>query len=215
MLSELPFGALLSYTPRPQTDDQKRSKDWNRALKLEWHVDTPPVPFSQWVAQRIRARLGSLPFRDCFGPEVTLVPVPSSALTREGTLWVPLNLARTLLAEGLAGQVTPCLVRTEALPKAATSAAAKRPKAADHYRTLRVQRDLAEPRDILLVDDVVTRGATMLGAASRLQEAFPGTRIRGFAAMRTISNPAEFEAIEAPCTGRITLLGSGGTLRRP
>ncbi len=60
----------------------------------------------------------------------------------------------------------------------------------------------------------MTRGATALGAANRIKEAFPNAKIRVFAAMRTISNPYEFSSFIAPCTGKIKLAGTE-TFRRP
>jgi phosphoribosylpyrophosphate synthetase len=71
-----------------------------------------------------------------------------------------------------------------------------------------------EPKEILLVDDVVTRGATIVGAANKLHDAFPGARIRAFAAMRTISPPQTFSQIVCPCVGKIMLNGQD-TRRRP
>jgi hypothetical protein len=64
------------------------------------------------------------------------------------------------------------------------------------------------------VDDVVTRGATLLGAASRLADALPAARVRAFAAIRTISNPEEFSSITAQVIGRIEYR-DGETFRRP
>ena len=73
---------------------------------------------------------------------------------------------------------------------------------------------LSEPREILLVDDIITRGATMLGAANKLRNTFPLARIRGFAAMRTISPPDIFNQAYDPCLGVITFNGQD-TFRRP
>ncbi|MDQ3902584.1 MAG: hypothetical protein M3247_02875 [Thermoproteota archaeon] len=70
------------------------------------------------------------------------------------------------------------------------------------------------PTEILLVDDVITRGATFFGAANRLKVAFPTSRIRAFAAMRTISRPEEFRAITDPCIGNISIFGQD-TFREP
>jgi hypothetical protein len=64
------------------------------------------------------------------------------------------------------------------------------------------------------VDDIITRGATTLGGASRLHEAFPKARIRAFAAMRTMTPPSEFKGITDSCVGVITLMGID-TYRRP
>ena len=48
-----------------------------------------------------------------------------------------------------------------------------RPTAEQHYESISVQGILSEPEEILLVDDVVTRGVTLLGCANRLADAFP------------------------------------------
>jgi len=66
-----------------------------------------------------------------------------------------------------------------------------------------------------LIDDVVTRGATLLGAANRLAESYPDAQIAAFAALRAIGNPAEFKSVNNPVKGVITLQSNGGTLRRP
>jgi len=70
------------------------------------------------------------------------------------------------------------------------------------------------PVRILLIDDVVTRGATLLAAASRLVEAWPGIEVCAFAVVRTISNPSKFDAIYAPVVGTIAFDGEQ-TRRRP
>ena len=57
---------------------------------------------------------------------------------------------------------------------------------------MNVTRILSNPDEIILIDDVITRGATLLGAANLLADDFPETPIRAFVAMRTISNPDEF-----------------------
>lgn len=58
-------------------------------------------------------------------------------------------------------------------------------------------------RRIVLVDDVVTRGATLLGCASLLMSALPQIEVGAFAAVRTMSS-AEIGAMLAPVTGLIT-----------
>jgi len=59
----------------------------------------------------------------------------------------------------------------------------------------------------LLVDDIVTKGSTLVGAASRLQEAFPGLGVRGFALVRTRGLIEEVEALVEPCVGTIRFDG--------
>ncbi len=116
---------------------------------------------------------------------------------------------------GIGKQVASCLIRAKAVPKAALSSPSERPTAEQHYESISVQGILSEPDEILLVDDVVTRGATLMGCANRLADAFPKSHIHAFVAMRTISNPKEFENVYAPCTGTIDLWATGDTFRRP
>jgi predicted amidophosphoribosyltransferase len=126
-----------------------------------------------------------------------------------------MRIATALVGVGLGKEVAPYLVREKPVRKAALSMANERPTAIEQYESMSVQERLSRPDEILLVDDVVTRGATLLGAANRLAEVFPQTRIRAFAALRTISNPDEFDKVYVPCVGAIELRESGDTSRRP
>ncbi|MHB8602594.1 MAG: hypothetical protein ACYC6W_10225 [Nitrosotalea sp.] len=118
-------------------------------------------------------------------------------------------MANALVRKGLGTKVVECLKRVKPLPKSATSLAENRPKASAHFDSLEVEKKLFEPPEILLIDDVVTRGATLLGAANRLLEAYPNANIRAFSVIRTISSPEDFTNIYDPRTGTITLRGEG------
>jgi predicted amidophosphoribosyltransferase len=214
-LSEVRYGALLTYSPNGRSDADIRSQGVMTLLKTDGFVQDPPVIMSQWVAQQVRERIGSLPFASLFQRSPVLVPVPSSSLMRQGTLWVPQRIATALLSAGLGRQVATCLARAQALPKAAWSAAGDRPTAQQQYDTMTVQGSLSEPGHILLIDDIVTRGATFVGAANRLADLFPNANIDAFAAMRTVSNPEEFRREYDPQLGSVRLRSDGSTLRRP
>ena len=148
-------------------------------------------------------------------PNAVLVPVPKSALWKEGSLWVPDQLASSMVQVGLGRRATRLLVRTEAIPKAATSISSNRPTALKHYQTLAVQKDIMPIPEIVLVDDVVTSGAALLGSANRLLESYRTTPIRGFAAIRTISDSSLFEKITHPVVGSIALRPNGRCHRQP
>ncbi|AFU58648.1 purine/pyrimidine phosphoribosyl transferases signature-containing protein [Candidatus Nitrososphaera gargensis Ga9.2] len=184
-----------------------------RALKDDEVLPNSQILTSEFIANLIRDNLNSLPFSNFFKAKPILVPTPRSSLIRPGTLWVPQRLANALAQRGLGKNVEPCLNRFKAVRKSATSQG-DRPKAFEHYNSMEVQKIFPEPSEILLIDDIVTRGATLLGAANKLADAFPRAHIRVFAAMRTISPPDVFRSLFDPCVGNIELRGID-TFRRP
>lgn len=141
-----------------------------------------------------------------------MVPVPKSSLISKGDLWVPYNLAEALAECGLGVGVVPCLKRGKAVQKAALSSSDKRPRAADHRRTIVVE-SVEAPDKVVLVDDVVTTGATLIGAAQRLRSAFPDVEITAFAAMRTESFGG-FKKTKDPKVETITLRTTGKSIRK-
>ena len=60
-------------------------------------------------------------------------------------------------------------------------------------------------RRILLVDDFVTKGRTLLAAARVLDTAVPGLEIRAFAVVRTMGLAPDVEQIRWPVVGEIRL----------
>ncbi len=214
-LSHLEFGALLSYTPRGSSQKAAHSKNVMQALKRDQFVSEPPLLMSEWIAKTIKQKRGELPFVSFFEPNTILVPAPKSSLMQPSTLWVPERIATALVKVGVGKQVVSCLIRTKPVPKAALSSPSERPTAEQHYESITVQGALFKPDEIVVVDDVITRGATLMGCANRLADAFPQCLIRAFAAMRTISNPHEFESVYSPCAGTIDLYETGDTFRRP
>jgi hypothetical protein len=217
-LSRLEFGSLLAYSPRGDSERAKHSRELRQAIKSERTFGDPPISTSEWVVKMIREKGAALPFYRFFDRKPLIVPAPTSSLQKAGSLWVPLNLSKALVEAGLGSGVLPCLHRTTAVPKAAYSLPKDRLKAAQHYATMAVQGHLSPTPEIVLVDDVLTRGATLLGAANRLADSYPNATIRAFAAMRTISNPEQFDRedkIMHPCVGTIVLQPSGETIRSP
>jgi predicted amidophosphoribosyltransferase len=172
------------------------------------------IPMSEFVANSVEKKLDSLPFAHLFAGKPVLVPTPSSSLKKPGSLDVPTRIAFALQKK-LGNEVAECLIRVKPLPKSATSAASGRSTAAQRFDSLQVQEILTKPEWILLVDDVVTRGATVLGAANRLAKSYPDARIAAFMVLRSVSNPSEFKGVRESVCGSITLQPNGGTLRRP
>ncbi len=223
MLSkQLDFASLLTYCPRPGEvaaelrEGARASRNLVLTLKDGRAFGEPPRTVAAEIVAHLRTNPASAAVLSAFlRPAATLVPVPKSTLLAKGALWVPEQLSQELVRGGFGREVAVLLERTEPIPKAATSVSSERPTALRNYETLRVHRSLAAPTELLLVDDVVTAGATLLGSASRLLEGYPGVPIRGFAAARTIGAGSHFRRVVEPVVGTITLRENGRTHREP
>jgi len=155
-----------------------------------------------------------------------LVPVPGSAPAARAS-WVGERLAWCLREIGLASEVWPILQRRQAVRKSAFAPAGERPSLFEHYASFAVERgDWGRvPRGLTrevgsrwlrltLVDDVVTRGRTLLAAAARLREAFPAAEIRAFALLRTLAQHEELCRLLDPYEGEVRWI-SGDARRAP
>jgi len=141
------------------------------------------------------------------GPAV-LVPVPSSVPSAHKT-WAAERLAFALHEVGLADAVWAGIERRFPVRKSATALTADRPTVSQHYDSFAVStcaittRFPFEPVKFVLVDDVITKGRTILAAAARLHEAFPNADIRAFALIRTMGFVAKIDDPLDPCQGQV------------
>lgn len=217
-ISSLIYGALFSYPshPEPSNEIMKEAKNITLALKNERMVrsNDKTLPMSEAVAEILDRYLMDIPFSDFF-EGAALVPIPGHAPMRPGSLWVPERIGQAMLKKGIGTSVVPCLVRTTPVNKSAFSPPADRPTAQKHYDSLTVKDTLNNFDKVVLVDDVVTRGATFMGATNKIADSFPDIQILSFAAMRAITAPSDFEDLYKPVKGEITLLQTGDTIRSP
>ena len=214
MLSDLPFASHFAYSPRGSSEAAVQSRRIRDLLKQNRRVGVPPITAAELLARRLRQAVDRGDYGDFFDPAAVLVPAPRSSLLLPGAHWPALELAAALAAERLGARVLPCLERVQAVPKAAFAAPGHRPTALEHYETIACTRSVPPPAASLLVDDIVTKGATLLGSASRLLEVFPGVRIAAFTAMRTLGLQPDIEELVAPCIGTIRWDGHDAD-RRP
>ena len=152
-------------------------------------------------------------FPDFFSKGAILVPVPNSALARPDTLWAPKLLAEALARQGLGSGVATCLSRVAPVHNSALGRSKDGATPAEHRDSIQVQRMLADPENILLVDVLVTSGSTFLGTACKIAEMYPNTCIKAFAAMGTVSCTDKFIKVMSPYTGIITSTDSGRSRR--
>ena len=160
------FASLLSYVPwgRWQRLDLDTKKRDMMARSVEYMValkNNRVLPnMSCSLPQEVAVLCGSMPqFVGFFAKSAMLVPVPGHHPAKPGSLWVPKVIADSMKQEGLGCSVVRALGRTEAVPQSSKSAPRDRPTVNTHRATLRIRDHIdAEPQDILLVDDVITRG---------------------------------------------------------
>ena len=161
------------------------------------------------MAERVRIDVQSGLYPGFFGPHVVLVPVPGSTPRRDATtLWVAERICTALLAEGLAASAAPYLTRDVQVPKSAFQAPGNRPGVEMHYDSISASSDLLQPAQLLLVDDIVTKGCTLLACGSRIREAFPHSAVRAFAMLRTMGLIPDVSRTADPCVGLITARGN-------
>lgn len=209
LLSEVRFGAFLVYSPRGSSEVSQRSRVWRDAIK---HDRTPGI--SEAVA-RLAAEFAGTDLGEVLGPDIALVPAPKSSPLVEGALWPARRIADELVARGLGREVVPCVRRAVRVPKSAFAGAGERPSVKTHLDSLTVENVLARPARITVVDDVITKGSTLLAVASFVQDFFPGADLRGFAMLRTMGLQPEVEKILEPCVGTIRLTAWGEADRQP
>jgi len=214
LLSKITFGSFLVYAPRGTSELSNKAKQFVRALKEERLIGVPLQSPSAYAARRLAEERRNGALEELFGTSPLLVPVPRSSLTVEGGIWPAYNIASALIGQGIGATVLPCLQRVKAVPKSAFAASRSRPKPLDHYESIAAVKMVTDREYLCLVDDVVTKGATLLATASRLQEAYPRAKIVAFALIRTLGFVEDIDRIVEPAFGTITLRGDEA-LREP
>lgn len=208
MIRRLSFASALVYASRGESAVALKSQKLRDRIKR-----TDPQLIRDIAAHVLElSRAGVFP--GFFDPTVTLVPVPGHAPLAPGAVSTSFRIADALQAVGLAGSVSSCLERAQPVTKSAFAPAEQRPKARDHFDSLRVHAGATAAPRMILVDDFVTRGATMIGAASRLFEQFPTLDLKAFALVRSITS-GDIDAIRQPCIGTLELRQNGESFRNP
>jgi predicted amidophosphoribosyltransferase len=151
-------------------------------------------------------------FQLLFTREALLVPVPGSARSCHA-LWTAWQLAVALRELGVGRQVWVGLERRSPVRKSATALWGARPSVRQHFESFAVvPSPVPSPERIVLIDDVITKGRTLLAAAARLRCELPHTDIKGFALVRTLGFQSRLNRLLAPCEGVVHW--AGGDARR-
>lgn len=158
-----------------------------------------------------RAAIGDPGLMALFAGDAILVPVPGSTPCGDAP-WAASSLADALKGVGLARTVWLGLRRCVAVRKSATAPSRTRPTVSEHYGSFLVMPPAVMIRRIVLIDDVITKGRTLLAAAARMQAAFPSADIRAFALVRTVGFRQRVDCLIEPCEGVVRW--AGGDARR-
>lgn len=198
LLSELAYAAFLVYSPRGNSDVSRQSRGIVHDIKQDKNG------LIAFAAKRLlEVRSGSV-LATILGPDVSLVPAPRSAPFPESgqTLWPARRICDELVRVGLGRDTGACVERVTMVPKSAFAAKGHRPSVTEHLESMRANALLSKPQRTVVVDDVVTKGATLLATASWVQALYPDLPVSGFALIRTRGYD-EITTMLDPCVGKI------------
>ena len=203
LLSKVPFGSYLVYSPRGQSTVSKNSRD------LCYKIKQDRAGVITEVVRRLAQDFAGTELDVVLGPDVMLVPAPRSTPLLEDALWPAARIADELHAARLGRQPRPIVTRAVPVAKSAFAARGGRPSPQQHLDSLRLESRIPLSGRVSVIDDVITRGATMLAVASLITRAYPGTTVAAFALVRTMSFVSDIKRIRAPVVGavRVGLLG--------
>jgi hypothetical protein len=194
----LQYAACYAYSPKGESDVSMRSRLLCARVKNgspKWLKSYVALAHQEFTQQRC--------FCDFFNERALLVPVPQYLCSGRASMWVARRLAFTLQEAGLGEEVWTGLRRVSNVDRSAYAWMWQRPTVQQHYRSLAVIPSPRHPSSIILVDDVITKGRTLVAAAIRLREAFPTATVRAFALVRTMGLILDVDRLFDPCEGAI------------
>jgi predicted amidophosphoribosyltransferase len=211
--SEIEFASFLVYNPSRERFPDAMSETSRRVMRAV-KSETAQWARKHRLGERMGLELGDEIRARFLGSDVTLVPMPGHAPMKDArSHWAARELCEHFVAAGLGTRWLPLLERATRTVKAAGSRNEDRPSAEEHYGSFLVKPDLAATPCITVIDDVITRGATMLAAIARLAEAYPRATVRGFALLRTQTDQP-IVTVKEPVVGRVIRV-PWGTKRTP
>ena len=205
MLSSVEYGAFLAFSPRGTSEVSRRSQTITYRVKNDGPGPNEGESMIVAIARRLRELLETSGLSHLLDQSVTFVPVPRAApFPDPKSLWPALRICEAFRGLEFGRDVLPCLKRVTAVRRSRFSPRGERPRPEEHMESMRVELPLHAPEKIVLVDDVVTKGATLLAAASLVKDTFPDADVRTFALIRTLGMIPEIDALIQPAVGSIS-----------
>jgi len=194
----LPFATCYAYSPKGESEVSRRSRQLCARVKIgstKWLRS-----YAATAHQEVNHGSALCEF---FGKHTVLVPVPKYESKAAATPWAARRLALALQETGLASEVWTGLKRVSSVERSSSAWMWERPTVQQHYQSFAVTASSKEIKNILLIDDVITKGRTLAAAAMRMQEGFPKADIRAFALVRTMGFVLDIPRLFEPCQGVI------------
>lgn len=193
--------SIFSYTASVESVEPGLASDATKAKQIVYALKRNQSGFTSRIAKKaLEIAQRSQELIAFLDGAPTLVPMPGSAKQLRDSLWVPKIICDTISELGYGDVVSPVLRRQKPVPKSAFAAPGERPGPNDHFESMVI--DELPSANILLVDDVITRGATILGAAQRILTAFPNANVKALALVRTLY-PQKFRSVVDTCVGTV------------
>lgn len=199
--SSLLFGSCFAYAPHGEDYLALESRQLCARLK-----SADPASLVCFAIEVRRASRAGGVLDGLFGQDVALIPVPGSGTGRVRP-WVAGCLAQLLRQCGLAVCVWPMLQRRYPVPRSASAAAGQRPDCRLHRVSFALDRLTPPAARIVLVDDVITKGRTLMAAAACVREMLPQVPTEAFALLRTLQRGEPLTSVLQPCRGVIEWTG--------
>jgi hypothetical protein len=198
----LPFYAPFRYSPRGNTAIARKSRKLRDLVK---RADSATLSLATKIIAGLRD-MGTA--EDFLGPDFTLIPIPRRLPREPGERsTAPEAICLALCDEGLGGRVWPALRRCHAIAKSAWCGPSSRPDFLEHYWSLELTaRNLPTPQ-LLLVDDFITLGRTLLSAAAVIRNTEPNAELRALALVRTDGLKPDITSLTDPIIGIIRYSG--------
>jgi len=195
---------ILRYSPRGNKEIDDKSRRIKDSIK-------------GWTLRNFQQAIGEIIAQNSiienFLQGATLVPIPGSTLVKSPeTLRVPLEICNEMVNVNKSLQICDCLIRHTPIRKSHLLYNAQtRPTVQEHLNTIKLNDQIVYTDTIILVDDVLTMGATALACSKILQERYPTKIIKIFALLRpweTLGDATSCRHIER---GYCALLHNGRT----